>query len=274
MLLELDHDFFSNFTEAAGRKIFHEDIQNHSTLLVTIGDSWTWGDSLYGIKGIKTASDRLDDPRRLTAIYGYHLKNLIKDCDWINIAYPGTANRWIVDSAWRFLNISKKLKYQRIIISVGLTDIGRDLNQRGFNRTESFVQAAINYEKNYLESLCSIDSHPKFSLVVGRNFTSTFPENLKIIKHHLVKRWIDISADNWPDGFRPPECSIFHLPEDITYEDKQWALTNLIPNSEKAIEFLDLCPLHYKMASKHPTEECHKLWSNYVFDYLQKNCLL
>jgi hypothetical protein len=238
-----------------------------------LGDSWTWGDSLHGIS---LTSDRVDDPRRLTSIYGYHLKNLINDCDWINIAYPGTANGWIVGSASRFLNLASKLKYQKIIISVGLTDIGRDLTQKGFSKASplSLHQTAVEYEKTYLESLAEFDLKSKFVLLIGRNFTSTFSENQKICKNHLPKRWIDISAENWPGGFSPPECSIFYPPEDISLSDKEWMLTNSLPNLEKIINFLDQCPLHYKKASKHPNEECHLLWAKYIFDYLQTNCLV
>jgi len=71
MLLELDSGFFSHFTiqESTGRQIFHEDISGKPNLIVTIGDSWTWGDSIDGINPF----DKLDSPKRLENVYGAHI---------------------------------------------------------------------------------------------------------------------------------------------------------------------------------------------------------
>ena len=104
MLLKLDNGFFKNYIFCGidnNRKIIHEDIQNKQNLLVTIGDSWTWGDSIDGIH----ATVKPDSPKRLESVYGKKIKDQLNDYDWINIAYPGTGNRWIVDVALRFPNL-------------------------------------------------------------------------------------------------------------------------------------------------------------------------
>ena len=51
------------------RQWYSEDIQNKDTLLVTVGDSWTWGDHLGSIDWDKS----VDDPIRLTQVFGRKL---------------------------------------------------------------------------------------------------------------------------------------------------------------------------------------------------------
>ena len=268
LLLDIDHGFFSNFlyTIDTQRSIIHEDINNNPTLLVTIGDSWTWGDSIDGINPFT----KKDSPKRLTSVYGHHLKNLIGNCDWINIGYPGSANGWIVDVALRFDQIQKLTNYKHIIICVGLTDIGRDIAQKqaSYDTSVSFDQNAENIEKYQLNSLEPLQRNSNITLLVGRNFTSTFITNKSIIKHHLPNRWIDISKNNWKPDHGLPECFTLMYPLLTSLADKETALKYWIPATEKIVDFLIECPLHYKIASKHPTEECHILWANYVYNYI------
>lgn len=264
--------FFSNFlTCDHDRSTIHEDIdQKNKNLLVTIGDSWTWGDSLFGIN----PTTKSDSPERLTAIYGYHLKNLLSNFDWINIAYPGTANRWIVDSAARIAEL--ETDYEHTIISVGLTDIGRDLvyNDLPFDEV-----TAINCEGKYFDQLSSAcDNRQDMTLLVGRNFTDTFDENIYKVKHHLPKRWVDISNEQSNLNFKfDGKVHYLTYPNSnakISTDTKVWMLSSVFPKAENMVTFLDQCPLHYKIASKHPTEECHIFWANYLYNYIiDKQCL-
>ena len=257
--------FFSNFlTTDNNRSVIHEDINQNKNLLVTIGDSWTWGDSLFGIN-YKTKPDA---PERLTAVYGYHLKNLLIDFDWINIAYPGTANRWIVDSALRIAEL--ETEYKHIIISAGLTDIGRDLVQMDLLFNEV---TALNCEGEYLDRLSlACDCREDITLLIGRNFTDTFDENIHKVKNHLPKRWVDISNDKSNLNFKfNGKVHYITYPDKnskISTETKEWFLSSMFPNAENMIDFLKQCPLHYKTASMHPTEECHIFWAQYLYNYI------
>ena len=58
--------------------------QNRKTLVVTIGESWTWGDSLG-----KTQHKIFDDKEfRLANVYGRRLADTLQ-ADFLNIAKPG-----------------------------------------------------------------------------------------------------------------------------------------------------------------------------------------
>lgn len=277
MLLDLDYSFFSNFIicytdiNNNNRYTYHEDIRGTDTLLVTVGDSWTWGDSLDGIDPV----DKIDSPKRLVSVYGYHLKNLLNNCDWINIAYPGTANQFIVDSAERFIEISKKTNYKKIILSVGLTDYGRDVYCHRYPN-ESIHSRFISREAEHFKKLSKITEYSNINVIVGRNFTNTFLENTQLVKHLLPNRWVDVSAEHWKPESTPPVCYSTILGKDVilTRDDKQWLLDNIVPGAESMIKFLNECPLHYKKATKHPNEQCHQLWANYIYNYIVNSHIL
>lgn len=276
MLLELDSGFFSHFTiqESTGRQTFHEDISGKSNLIVTIGDSWTWGDSIDGINPFT----KLDSPKRLENVYGAHIKNSLKTYDWINIAIPGTGNRWITDTAKRFVNIATQSNYQHIIIICLFSDTCRDaeygIEQLGIKFT-SVNDLVSLIDKHFLTDLSIFDSISNIDLVVARNFTDTHPDNIKIVKHHLPANWVDFSRINWNPDFQPlPFFTGYvgnhkNLISNLTLEQKIWIDTEYYDAADKITQFLNDCPLHYKVASKHPTEENHKLWAMYLIKYLR-----
>ena len=270
MLLELDHSFFGTFIPQSP-DLLHEDIQQRKNLLVTIGDSWTWGDSL----GTTDRKNGISDPNRLNLVYGKHLQNHIGHCDWINIATPGTANLWVVDVATRFIEIRKKTSYQKIILSIGLTDITRDVHQRFAERSNgSLLDIMDQFESNIFKKIRKIETQSDMTLIVGRNFTDTMSDRrIGSVKHHLNDRWVDISADHC--GLpRPPKCLGYWVPDGLLEQDKIWTLEHMIPNSLAMTDFLMACPLHYKKASKHPTEQSHELWAKYIWEYLEENQLI
>jgi len=269
MLMELDRDFFSPCHQFyPGAELFHEDLQGQKKLLVTIGDSWVWGQKLPGVD----INYLQDHPSRLSSIYGFHLKNLVGQCDWVNIAMPGTANRWIVDVAMRFLLLADQLHYEKIIISVVGTDIGRDIDQRGQPSQYSLSQTAITFEREYLLRLSKLDHDDRLLLIYSKNYNSTFPENVNILKHHLSKRWVDIAAENCPQKPVPPDCSIIYHSNALSAEDKSWALENSMPLGNAMMDFLFRCSL-LNPESGHPTAQCHELWAQYIFDYIKTNRL-
>lgn len=265
MLLELDPGFFGVYVHPKPDcSYWHEDVDQRRNLLVTVGDSWTWGDSL----GASNFGLSISDPERTNLVYGRHLQSLIGDCDWINIAMPGTANQWIVDVAKRFVEISQQVSYSRIFLSIGLTDIFRDISN-GKIQHRSVQDMAYQCEQELFRKIQDIESGSRITVIVGRNFTDTvFDEHRHQIKHHLPDRWVDVSADR--SGMsRPRKCWGVLVPNVLSAQEKQWALDNLMPDGNAMIDFLMACPLHYKKSSKHPTEDCHRFWAEYIHSYMQ-----
>jgi hypothetical protein len=270
MLLELDEGFFKHFvTDDPALSHWHEDIQQRRTLLVSVGDSWTWGDSL----GYTSHGKGISDPDRLNMVYGRHLQQMIGDCDWINIGYPGTANRWIVDVALRFIEIRNRVNYDKVFLSVGLTDISRDIFDLDIDSFYSSPLSLRDYmvarEKKLLKKIKKIQDSTDILVVVGRNFTNTFdPENIGICSNHLPLRWVDIGADRCGMA-RPPACFGFKIPYGLDYSDKKWVLDHVMDNNQRMTDYLVASPLHHERGTRHPTKECHRYWAEYVYEFIQ-----
>ena len=67
-----------------------EKIQSKKDLLICIGDSWTWGESLGG-----TNSDFNNKKVRYTEFYTNRLAEKLES-DWLMIGWCGTSNTWIM----------------------------------------------------------------------------------------------------------------------------------------------------------------------------------
>ena len=72
-------------------------------LIITIGDSWTYGDSLGKTK-VRNGID--DTEYRLNHVYGNILTEQLA-ADWMNLALPGGSNFWMLNSLGQLLEIGR-----------------------------------------------------------------------------------------------------------------------------------------------------------------------
>lgn len=89
--------------------------RNSDTLLVTVGDSWTWGAGL-------------DSKQRKTQVWG-NLVSVMIGADWLNLAQPGQSNQWMANRCRELYNISAELEYKKIVVVVVFTGAARSLDQ-------------------------------------------------------------------------------------------------------------------------------------------------
>jgi hypothetical protein len=137
---------------------YHELNRNSNTLLITVGDSWTWGDSLG-----KTTPKFDDYDYRTTHIYGHILSDRLSS-DFINVGLPGGSNFYILLHLELVLASLKK-KYKNVKLVFTLTESGREL-QSDFE----------NNQKEY-QSWQGPD-WPTFDQIIAGNFD---PSKLKLV---------------------------------------------------------------------------------------------
>lgn len=152
---------------SGNRKIFHESIRNKDQLIITIGDSWTWGCALGKQDEANGIFDDYD--YRTTSIYGCHLATML-DCDFVNIAFPGASNIGILNKAFSFINGITK-NYKKIYLVITLTENGRELIFPGFLECEN--------EYNQIRG----ESWPTYRDIIT-NTTNT--ENIDIVLEELA----------------------------------------------------------------------------------------
>lgn len=243
-------------------------LESRDTLLITIGDSWTWGDSL----GQAKARESRDDPEyRLKHIYGNLIANKL-NADWINVAIPGESNTWMVEKLSELLDSGITKHYSQTYITVTLTELGRKddyfaLVKHKDTITTDTVFATISQEIHDKINLLK-DNYPEVKIVVGYNFVDPVPNN-KV----LPDTWLDLLyKDN------SMSCHIV-LSEHITilcnwlrelttihkFEIRNWEL-GLIERSLARVNRLDNSKYNNTEDSRHPTEDGHAIWAEHLFD--------
>ena len=149
---------------------YNMSIENKDTLVVCLGDSWTWGDSL--------GEDRTQQ------FYAHHLAKQY-DADFINAGFRGFSNSWVLLIGKLLLEKVKELNYKKIIVVITLTENGRDVDFPGgfgFDYITHFKTNGISAE-SYEEILKKIQlrwqeqienivasSDVRFQFFVGQNF--------------------------------------------------------------------------------------------------------
>ena len=114
---------------------FHS--RHSNTLVVTVGDSWTWGQCLGGYNEIKTYKDHdwqtinglvtNVNADRLNNAYGNLLSQQLNS-DWLNLAFPGWSNVHMSQVVQNLGKVIPSLHYSNIFVIVTLTEVGRWFN--------------------------------------------------------------------------------------------------------------------------------------------------
>lgn len=252
---------------------------NRANLLITIGESWTWGDSL------QAQWKSFDNKEfRLFNVYGGQLAELL-NADFLNIAEPGQSNLWIADHLDLVVSKLDEFNYDRIDIVLTLTEVGREFNgDRDHNRIYTELLTDVANFQNFLDQLSNliyqqiIQHKNKINLTIGLNFVdNNYPMDLNILK----QSWTDLIAieTNQQDI---NDCFVVlswvyerfnAIFEFVPGLDKNQWLTDVLEHMKLAqlrSNLLICSSLNYKKASKHPTPEGHALWANYLYNNINQ----
>ncbi len=264
------------------RQWYEEDIQGRNTLLITVGDSWTWGDHL-GCIDWNSASN---DPVRLTQIYGRLLANQLGS-DWVNLARPGCSNYWMLEKLEDIRPHIEQATYDKIYIVVTLTEDLREAQYTrrinvtepyqqmwmGSNSIEEFLRQVETYLllnlETYFKGLPQVQAH------VSRAFTDVWPGNTSPLL--LDKTWCDVIQDHF--NFDNYQCPVPFIGQMSTDPLKEKYIKN---NIERKIEFLDIMErvgtrwqflgastYNLKGSTCHPNPAGHQLWADYLLSQIR-----
>lgn len=264
------------------RQWYSEDIQNKDILLITVGDSWTWGDHLGNIDWDRAS----DDPIRLQQVYGRLLANTL-DADWVNLARPGCSNYWMLEKLQDLQPFIQSATYKKIYVVVTLSEDLREAQytrridvtgpyqgmwSRSIGVTDFLVQVE-NYLLRNLEEYFS--TLPKVTAHVQRAFTDVWPANSSPLL--LDKSWCDVIQDNFNfNNYQKPVPFIGQMAVDPLTEKY------IIQNPERKLEFLDIMdcvatrwnflgasPYNLKGSTCHPNPAGHELWAEYLYSQMR-----
>jgi hypothetical protein len=234
---------------------YHYRDRSSKDLIITVGDSWTYGDSL----GKTRVRDGVDDTDyRLEHIYGNLLTEQL-NTDWMNIALPGGSNYCVLNWLGQLLN--RKFNYASIVCIITLSESGRHEEIAWANG--KLLQTSLN---NIVIKTYSMVQElrlrfPKVQFKVAHSFTDSVPGH-----NVLEKTWLEILTGRQlqDNTFIVMSDHIKQLNYDRVFVDTP----EVIDQALKRINILDSCDYCSKQDSRHPIEQGHQAWANYLVTQL------
>lgn len=251
-------------------------------LLICIGDSWTWGDSLTPMLADHHLSNPIlteiyhDYEKRKELLYGAHLSKIL-NADWKNYGMPGYSNLYILERFAMCLNDQSNDRYDDIYYVLCLTETGREhkwLNQeqiKTYQRYNTIEELCSTTEQYVVNKILELYGNRDLSkLIICRNFTVSYDSTDYHTKH--LKSWIEINYENDDVNIdldkilaTGPVSGIGINPVTMldieSYED---FMSRNVEKINSVYSFLEQSKLHSKKGTKHPTAKSHLLWAEYL----------
>lgn len=232
------------------RNPYHYKSRDSDQLIITVGDSWTYGDSL-GNTRVRNGVD--DTDYRLDHVYGNLLTEQL-NADWMNLALPGGSNYCMLNWLGQLLD---RRHNQTIVCVITLTEAGRheELRWAEGDSLQAALKNIVLKEYRMIKELRS--RFPKVTFKIAHNFTDS------IDGHGVLDRtWLEVLTNQQlqNDTYIVVSDHIRQLNYDRTYPDT----VEVIDRALKRIDILDACDYCCKEDSRHPLEQGHKLWADYL----------
>lgn len=240
-------------------------------LLVTIGDSWTWGADL-----VPHVSR---DDHRVQHVFGNVLAQSISS-DWLNLAIPAQGNFWIASMVQELANIIPKLLYKKIILVCVFTGVGRWFNTKfdvdldyvsWFSQNVSsqcdFDKLLVMFNQTCVDRILdSIKMFDHVELKIGTNFVDHLGFERLTPHQVLLQPWYRVIG--LQDTESVHTCVYYsRLSTAVDFIDpvhhsafKRWFLEV----DRKSNHRLDVMAASSEFKNYHPSESGHKLWAQYV----------
>lgn len=230
--------------------------RNSDTLLVTVGDSWTWGACL-------------NVENRLYEIYGNLISDEIK-ADFLNLGQSGANNFFIAERVEELGKIVLSLGYKKIYLICTFTETGRSFD----SRHDEYINYVNWFEQNKIENFLAFLNQECYNRIfkVAQNYNMVLRVGTNFVDP------IGYSADI-PPWFRliGIECPIsgcvgttgasqlYHVKQFIRNRDqfKKW-FSDLVDSSRYVERRLGS-----KLLNAHPTPDQHALWANAIMKTLK-----
>lgn len=271
------------------RSWYHENLQGRSKLLITAGDSWTWGDSLNPNQS-RDKLYREYHGHRQKHIYGTLLAEKLQT-DHINLARSDAGNLDILAYLGRVLPAVLE-KYHRIFVVVTLTENYREQGVLdNVSPPDNLQQLMCDLEYRMMTQFMDLLSMSNnICAVMARNFTHSFESNqAKFASIHADRTWVDLLAEQQEIGTYPGPLRVLTMSSYANIENAMYArfaystnLLDILNNDLKvlwlqtlaATSWLDRSRLNYNIATRHPTEEAHAIWADYLYRLITAKYLI
>lgn len=257
------------------------------TLLITLGESWTYGE---GTNVINHRHHKWDVRDRVEVTYSGKMARIL-DSDLWTFGLPGNSNSGIFTALFRILDNIPKGRYESIKVAVQMTACDRDRCEmlpddhplqdlihpgRTFKEDQkiTFDQWLVRYDEVFFDLLDqTINKHSELNIdaVVFKNFNNIWTQRRDYNFRIMETFWLGYHAA-W-HGIKLEPCNVMHpdfyktamnqlrilKPIDIDYINREFDLW------EKLVKFLE--SNNEMTHACHPTQVSHSLWTKFLLDY-------
>lgn len=248
-------------------------ISNHSrTLVVTVGDSWTWGADM--------SANNSDKNLRLNCLYGRLIANELGS-DWLNLGLSATGNFWLASMVEEFAKTLPELEYDKIYVICTFTETGRWFNtqydlyinylswfRNNISKKEDFDKLLHMLNNECISRiLAALKKYTNVDIKVGTNFVDQIGFDQLSTSQRLVKPWIQTMGYDYTD----PVYVCVHGVDALVKAQEFIDPENHSLFKEWMIGIMDLANERIKILNDkrnfmgcHPGPAGHQQWANYI----------
>ena len=258
--------------------------RNSDTLLVTIGDSWTWGSGICNHYTDAVNSTAEDNDFRKKHLYG-NLVSKERNWNWLNLCFYSAGNQWIANKVFELRALSPLLDFKEIIVMINFTSTGRWFNTWQDSLTDyrrffepNKMTVPNDYENFFIELnkkilrdimlLCS--SEDRIRVMVGTNAVDHCGFDVLLPGQIIPLPWYKLLSSTDLNGISVDMESLRYLPNmenfcingDQKFAFQKW-MSNKIDQAEKQNTMLNTMD-HVADDKVHPNHKGHHKWAEYI----------
>ena len=246
------------------------------TLIVTVGDSWTWGSDI--------SENNHDNLLRIKNLYGNILSQQV-NTDWLNLGLSATSNFWLTAMVEELGQLVPNLEYKKICVICVFTGAGRWFHTQydRYIHYASWANDNVAQPNDYNKLLIKFNQdcigriqqalgpYKNITIKFGTNFVDPIGFNSVPLDQQLMP-WYRVMGCQ--DGLVSHVCmdgvkALLRMPEVVTNSQhldyfKEWML-GIIPVSEKRNEIFNNPA---KFRNYHPLKQGHQQWAEYLLTTL------
>lgn len=255
------------------------------TLLVTIGDSWTFGSGIDPSREDRdlTSLSEKEHKFRTDNLYG-NLISKDKGWNWLNLGFYAMGNQWIANKVFELRGLVPHLEFKNIIVMCVLTGTARWFNtwqdghvdhkshflNNAMTDTDHYENFFIDINKKIIEQISHLaNSAANVRLLVGTNGVDHCGFDSLRAEQIIPLPWYRLLTDTTLNGISVDIDSIKYLPSIETYlsSDQKFAfqkwMMEKIDQAERQTDMINNMR-DVSLDRFHPTFNGHRKWADYI----------
>ena len=249
------------------------------SLLIVIGESWTYGESLTNVA---TAIKKYNLYSQLSSCFGPRMA-IEMNTDYYQYAVPGNCNFYMFEELKRILKYVSDMDYKKVYICMQMTEPGREkaianeLSGHPLDELYNTDRKKINFKQwlqeydeiffnIYNDIIAEYKDRIVIDAILSKNFCRTTTSKREYLFRIIETSWIQYSAKASGIKLKMPEFYAVGWMADMkenyskTIDFDIEFLTQQLDIIEQSNQFL----LNNENHCPHPNEIAHALWAQFL----------